>query len=47
MGIGLDVELSQRWSARFEFQSSDRFPRAPAIGPMALERYGFGLTYDF
>ena len=47
VGIGLDAKLSQRLSARFEFQSSDRFPRGPAIGPMALERFGFGLTYDF
>lgn len=47
IGAGIDVRMADRWSARFEYQSVDRLEGTEFTGPIRLERFVFGLSYDF
>ncbi len=47
IGGGVDVRFSDRWSARFAYESVDRLGKTEFSGPMRLERFVFGASYDF
>jgi hypothetical protein len=47
IGAGIDVAMTPRWSARFEYQSLDRLEGTDFTGPIRLERFVFGISYDF
>ena len=47
VGGGVDVQFSDRWSARFAYESVDRLRKTEFSGPIRLERFMFGVSYDF
>lgn len=46
-GAGLDVEIARRWSVRFAYENLDELRRTPYTGPIRIERFVFGVSYDF
>ena len=47
IGGGVDVRLADRWSARFAYESVERLREIEFVGPIRLERFAFGVSYDF
>ena len=47
IGGGVDVQFADRWSARFAYESVDRLRKTEDSGPIRLERFVFGVSYDF
>ena len=47
VGVGIDVAMGPKWKARVEYQAVDRFPPNGITGSVRLERFSFGVLYDF
>jgi opacity protein-like surface antigen len=47
IGGGVDVRIADRWSARVAYESVDRMRKGRSVGPIRLERFVFGVSYDF
>jgi opacity protein-like surface antigen len=46
-GAGMDVELTRRWSLRFAYENLDSLRKSSFTGPIRMERFVFGVGYDF
>ena len=46
-GTGFDVELSQRWAVRFAYENVENLRETLYTGPIRIERFVFGVSYDF
>ena len=46
-GVGIDCAMGPRWKGRFEYQAVERFPANTITGSVRLDRFAFGVTYDF
>jgi hypothetical protein len=46
-GVGCNIALAEAWSFRFEFQSLERLPSNTITGPIRLERFALGVSYEF
>lgn len=47
IGGGFNFEIFPRISARIAYESVDTLPRTSRTGPIRLQRFVFGLSYDF
>jgi Outer membrane protein beta-barrel domain len=47
IGGGVDFRIARQWSGRIAYESVDGLPRDGRMGPMRLERFVFGLSYEF
>ena len=46
-GAGVDVEITPRWSVRFAYENLEDLQKTRYTGPIRLERFVFGVSYDF
>jgi len=46
-GVGMDVELTRRWSVRFAYESLEDLRKTRYTGPVRIERFMVGASYDF
>jgi opacity protein-like surface antigen len=46
-GAGMDVEITDRWSVRVAYENLEDLRRTEFTGPIRLERFVFGVAYDF
>jgi hypothetical protein len=46
-GVGIDVRIAGRWSARVAYENLEDLPETAYTGPMRLERFVFGASYAF
>ena len=47
IGGGIRFQIAGRLSARIAYESVDRLPKGERTGSMRLERFVFGVSYDF
>ena len=46
-GAGMDVEITDRWSVRFAYENVEGLQRTQYTGPIRIERFVVGASYDF
>ena len=46
-GTGFDVELSDRWAVRVAYENVESLRKTSYTGPIRIERFAFGVSYDF
>jgi opacity protein-like surface antigen len=47
LGVGIDCAVTRKWKARFEYQAVERIPENAITGSIRLDRFSFGVAYDF
>jgi opacity protein-like surface antigen len=46
-GAGVDVEITRRWSVRFAYENLEDLRRTQHTGPIRIERFVVGASYEF
>ncbi len=43
----MDVEITRRWSVRFAYENLEDLRKTQHTGPIRIERFVVGASYDF